>query len=279
MHRGYVKNWRKKLESPFFRNPKLSHFWEYCLLKASHKETKVLVGYKEIILQPGQFVFGINVSALETGLSPREIRTCVSYHSTTGNLTIKSTNKFSVITIINWGIYQEDEDKTTCKSTNKRHANDTQTTTYKNDKNDKNINIPPIIPQRGTCDLPSWLPEKTFIEYIDMRKKIKKPLLEKSYQRFFTNLKNLCDKTRASPEAILNQSIINSWQGIFPLKETQNGHFQNNSKSNYRQERPGDSYIPKEYEPEPSEDISPEERERNLQRLREITGSIGAVPD
>jgi len=52
-----------------------------------------------------------------------------------------------------------------------------------------------------------------------MRKKIKRPLLEKSYSRFFKQLHNICQSNKSSPEDILNQSIINSWQGIFPLKQ------------------------------------------------------------
>lgn len=66
--------------------------------------------------------------------------------------------------------------------------------------------------------IPDWIPQNTFLEYLEMRNKIKKPLLEKSFPRFFASLKKVCEESRASPEQILNQSIINSWQGIFPLK-------------------------------------------------------------
>lgn len=71
---------------------------------------------------------------------------------------------------------------------------------------------------------PEWIPKNTFQEYLEMRRKIRKPLLEKSLPRFFSHLKKLCDTTRASPEQILDQSIINSWQGIFPLKAGGNGN-------------------------------------------------------
>jgi phage replication O-like protein O len=67
--------------------------------------------------------------------------------------------------------------------------------------------------------LPEWIPKETFDEYLSMRKIIKRPLLVKSYNRFFKSLKKICDETRASPEAILNQSILNSWQGLFPIKD------------------------------------------------------------
>lgn len=72
--------------------------------------------------------------------------------------------------------------------------------------------------------LPEWIPQNTFQEYLEMRRKIRKPLLEKSFTRFFSALKKLCDTTRATPEQILDQSILNSWQGIFPLKSGGNGN-------------------------------------------------------
>ena len=72
--------------------------------------------------------------------------------------------------------------------------------------------------------LPEWIPKNTFHEYLEMRRKIRKPLLEKSFNRFFSALKKLCDTTRSTPEQILDQSILNSWQGIFPLKTGGNGN-------------------------------------------------------
>ena len=35
MNNGYIKLWRKTLESPVWQNPKLFRFWMWCLLKAS----------------------------------------------------------------------------------------------------------------------------------------------------------------------------------------------------------------------------------------------------
>jgi len=63
----------------WFKNPKVLSFWVYCLLKASHKPLKAIVGYQQVSLQPGQFVFGRKKTAEETGLSEREIRTCLEF--------------------------------------------------------------------------------------------------------------------------------------------------------------------------------------------------------
>ena len=106
MNRGYVKLWRKSLDAGWIKNHKLWAFWTWCLMKATHKEYTLIVGLQAVHLMPGQFVFGRRAAAKETGLSEQEIRTIIAFLVKAGNLTIKTTNKFSIITIINWPIYQ-----------------------------------------------------------------------------------------------------------------------------------------------------------------------------
>ena len=109
MNRGYVRTWRKVLDSGWLKNHKLWVFWSYCLLKASHKEFDAIIGLQVVHLTPGQFVFGLKKASRETGLTIQQIRTIIEFLQKAGNLTIKSTNKFSIITIINWSIYQGDD--------------------------------------------------------------------------------------------------------------------------------------------------------------------------
>lgn len=108
MNRGYIRLWRKSLDAGWIRNHKLWAFWTYCLLKATHHEFNAIVGLQTVHLMPGQFIFGLLVASKETGLSIQEIRTVLDFLKKAGNLTIKSTNKFSIITVINWHIYQSE---------------------------------------------------------------------------------------------------------------------------------------------------------------------------
>ena len=107
MNRGYVKLWRKSLDNGWLQNHRLWVFWSYCLLRANHKETKVKIGFQGITLKPGQFLFGRRVAAEELNMSERQIRTALAFLINAGNLTIKTTNKFSIITIVNWHLYQD----------------------------------------------------------------------------------------------------------------------------------------------------------------------------
>ena len=58
-----------------------------------------MIGFQKIDLSPGQFIFGRDKASEETGLSVRTVRTCIKTLENMQNLTIKATNKFSIITI------------------------------------------------------------------------------------------------------------------------------------------------------------------------------------
>lgn len=66
---------------------------------------------------------------------------------------------------------------------------------------------------------------QTFIDYMEMRKQIKKPMTNRAVELAIKKLEELSalpfsdgmDNDMAIQ--ILNQSIMNSWQGLFPLKE------------------------------------------------------------
>lgn len=106
MDNGWIKLHRKALDSGLMQNQDLWMFWCWCLLKATHKPCKVMVGWQMVELQPGQFVFGRKKAAAELPLTEQTIRTCLKKLENLQNLTIKPTNKFSIITIINWDTYQ-----------------------------------------------------------------------------------------------------------------------------------------------------------------------------
>ena len=58
--------------------------------------------------------------------------------------------------------------------------------------------------------------------FIQMRKAIKKPVTNRALELAFKNLDGLT-KADADKIAIVNQSIMNSWQGLFPLKNNTGG--------------------------------------------------------
>lgn len=66
--------------------------------------------------------------------------------------------------------------------------------------------------------IPTWIPKTEFEEYKKMRQKIKKPMTDRAIELVIKKLEQL--KTEGyEPKEVLEQSILNSWQGVFPLKD------------------------------------------------------------
>lgn len=61
--------------------------------------------------------------------------------------------------------------------------------------------------------------QKALMDFAKMRKTIKKPLTQRAMELLFDKLDKLATDDNTKIE-ILNQSIMNNWQGVFELKET-----------------------------------------------------------
>jgi biotin operon repressor len=96
----------------------------------------------------GQCIFGRKIFSKELGISEQSIRTAINHLKSTNEITIKSTNKFSVITIVNYNVYQSSKneceqtmnpqimnEKSTNKSTNKNHELNGLCTALNEDEN------------------------------------------------------------------------------------------------------------------------------------------------
>jgi uncharacterized protein YdaU (DUF1376 family) len=85
-----------------------------------------------------------------------------------------------------------------------------------------------LVLSKPAFSLPVWIPEKAWVAYEEMRKAIKKPLANtKARELAVAKLQKLMDSGH-NPEAVLYQSIFNSWQGLFPIREDGNGANQPN---------------------------------------------------
>jgi len=65
--------------------------------------------------------------------------------------------------------------------------------------------------------------EKVFNEFKEMRKKMRKPMTGFAEELIMQKLVKLSNNDESIKIKILKQSIVNSWQGVFPLKQKQSG--------------------------------------------------------
>lgn len=171
MELGYVKFHRKSLEGGLIKNHRLWVFWTWTLLKASHKTRVQQVGFEEIEIDPGQFVTGRKAAAAELGMTERQVRTCIKSLSESGKIAVKTTNRFSIITVLKWNTYQGNGIADDQQATNKRPAGDQQATTNKNDENVENGKKTNTRAKRGGEDEPGkeGPPYEEIVNYLNKR--------------------------------------------------------------------------------------------------------------
>ena len=74
----------------------------------------------------------------------------------------------------------------------------------------------------GFSEILSTLPpelQDTFQDFIKMRKTIKAPMTEKALKLAIDKCRKLGNDNPETMRSIVEQSILNSWKGLFPLKE------------------------------------------------------------
>lgn len=135
---GFIKLHRQITEWEWYSNINVCRLFIHCLLKANHKDNK----WQGIVIERGTFITSIENLAFETGLSGQQIRTALNKLKSTGEITSKTTNRYSIISIKNWNSYQLDNTQDNKQITNKQQTNNKQITTNNNDNNVKNDNKP-----------------------------------------------------------------------------------------------------------------------------------------
>lgn len=147
MHQGWVKIHRKSMDSSVWKNPVVWMVWSWCLLEANHEVNKFPFNGSDIEILPGEFITGRESAMVDlkrVGITEQRWRTAMSYLKSTSRITIKTTNKFSLVKINNWTEYQQVNQQTNQPLTNEQPTTNQQLTTNKNvknvkkDKNDKN---------------------------------------------------------------------------------------------------------------------------------------------
>jgi hypothetical protein len=141
---GWVKLHRKIVSWGWFDEPETLKAFLYMLVMANHKDT---IYYGES-LKRGQFLTGRHSLCKELKLSEQTIRTILKRLEKTGEISIKSTNQNSVITICKYDIYQGVEEGNQ-PATNQRPTSDQPTT------NQQLTNDQPATNQRPTSDQPA----------------------------------------------------------------------------------------------------------------------------
>jgi hypothetical protein len=115
MERGWIKLWRKLLDSEIFQNEGVLKVAIWALLRANHREVWVPVKtgrVKTVVhLQPAQFIFGRRTAARELKMPPSTFRNRLHFLKKARFMDHQVDHHYSIGSVINWPSYQPDEKK------------------------------------------------------------------------------------------------------------------------------------------------------------------------
>ena len=117
MDSGFFKLYRKFLEWEWYSDIPTKVLYLHILLKANHSDKK----WRGIPILKGQFLSSNKKLASQTGLSLQQIRTSLRKLSRS-EITVKPTNKFTVIAVCNYLTYNDQEQTNNKQTTNKQHS-------------------------------------------------------------------------------------------------------------------------------------------------------------
>lgn len=120
MDRGYVRLWRRTLDSDLWQNKNANRLFDFFLMSATRLSRKYSVGSQVLELAPGDYVSSIRKLAVKCGLTVKEIRGALRFlyctdrvsnraHQTAQEEAQKRAQPFTVFSVVNWHIYQADQ--------------------------------------------------------------------------------------------------------------------------------------------------------------------------
>lgn len=217
---GFIVLHRKILDWRWYDDANTFRLFLHLLLHANFKD----VPYHNDIIKRGQLRASLSELSKELKIPIRQLRTAINHLKTTGEVTSKNCLQSTIYTVVKYDEYQSNDkesDKQMTKKrqavdkkvTNKRQVSDKPTIYNKENKDNKETKITNILPAK-----PEAL-HVAYLDFIEMRKKIKKPMTDRAIQMLVKKVQGLSND-ELTQIAILNQSTLHCWQSVYPLKNS-----------------------------------------------------------
>lgn len=137
---GWIKLYRQMINWEWYQDNNVKVLFIHLLILANHHDQK----WQGKVVNKGQLITSYSHLAKELKLSVQQIRTSLDKLKLTHEITVRTTNKYTLVSIENYEKYQSEGIKSTNKVTDKLTINqqttNKQITTNKNDKNVNNNN-------------------------------------------------------------------------------------------------------------------------------------------
>ena len=252
---GWIKLHRKTLDNPIvMKDGDHLAVWTWILCEAAYEPHQRLFGKEKITIQPGQLLTSAQYIAGELKLSESKVKRILKSFESERQIEQQSERYGRLITVLRWVDYQDDERQS------ERHVTDEWTTS------DRQVNATKESKKgRKKEDIYSDVPSEikdVFMEWAEMRKKIKKPLTSKRAVTMALNALTKLTEDPAEQIKLIEYAIYKNWQSFYPIDK------QGKSVSVYGKPEPP-KYPQFEREPEIETVQMPEEIRRKLGEMFE----------
>lgn len=195
---GWVKLHRSLLEWEWYDDLPCRVLWQHLLLSVNYEQKK----WRGLTIEEGQLVTSISNLSESAGLTDKQVRSALEKLKSTGEMAIKTSNKYTIITITKWSLYQEN---------GKEKANEGQTegkqraTTkeYKKERNKESINAHEL-------QKPDDVSEQVFSDFLALRKEKKAKLTPTALD----GIRSEATKAGVTLQRALEICCMRSWQGF-----------------------------------------------------------------
>ncbi len=203
---GFIKLHRKIAKWEWYQDANTFRLFVHLLLIANHEDKR----WQGKEVKRGQTITGRKALSKSLKLSQQQIRTSLNKLKSTSEITIKATNKFSLITLTHYDSYQSRDQIATNKTTSYAH-NGQPTSNHKQELKE----LKEVKDKGKKWQIPDSINPESWVEFEQHRKEIKKPLSDLARNKA---VKELQDFTFAEQASAINKSIQSRWAGVFPSK-------------------------------------------------------------
>ena len=203
---NYIKLNRKLLEWGWYQDANTVRLFLHLLLKANWKESEFM-GSK---IPVGACVVGYPSLATALKLSEKNIRTAMKHLKSTGEVAVKVTNKFSIVSLINWELYQSKDVDVAGKVAVNGQSSGSQVAPSEEGKKVRRKD------KTSELDFSSW-PQKpseaVLKDWMSARKLAKAPITQTVVNSFGNQLK-IALENGVTVDECLTDCITRGWKGF-----------------------------------------------------------------
>lgn len=132
---GWIRIHRKLIETSWFNKSEYVHLWLYLLLKANHQDKEVFVGNEKVLVKRGQLLTSRSKLAEVVHIQENKIYRILKCFENEHQIEQQKTKKYTVISIVNYDMYQKSEQVIEQPMNSKRTTDEQSMNTNNNDNN------------------------------------------------------------------------------------------------------------------------------------------------